>query len=91
MDEDKFFEITSNIYNNSKDFWENEFPEEFNKNLKLTGLESLFSSLEVVTFIAELETELLKFKINISFLDKILELEEQDVSFSTLYDLVNQK
>ena len=91
MDENKFFAIASVIYDNSREFWENEFPLEFDKNLKLTGNESLFSSLELVTFIAELETELLKFKINISFLDKIYELGDQDISISTLYYLINEK
>lgn len=90
MDENKFFAIASFIYDNSREFWENEFPLEFDKNLKLTGNESLFSSLELVTFIAELETELLKFKINISFLDKIFELGDQDISISTLYYLINE-
>ena len=90
MDKNKFFAIASFIYDNSREFWENEFPLEFDKNLKLTGNESLFSSLELVTFIAELETELLKFKINISFLDKIFELGDQDISISTLYYLINE-
>ena len=65
MDENKFFAIASDIYDNSREFWENEFPLEFDKNLKLTGYESLFSSLELVTFIAELETELLKFIVSL--------------------------
>lgn len=90
MDENKFFEIASNIYNNSKEFWENEFPLELDKNLKLTGKDSLLSSLEFVTYIAELETELLKLKINISLLDKIYELGYQDISVSMLYSLINE-
>ena len=90
MDEDKFFEIASIIYKNSREFWDNEFPLELDKNLKFTGKDSLFSSLELVTFLAELETELLNFKINISFLDKIYELEDEDVSLVTLYSLINK-
>ena len=90
MDENKFFEIASIIYTNSREFWDNEFPLELDKNLKLTGNESLFSSLELVTFLAELETELLNFKINISFLDKIYESADEDISIGTLYTLINE-
>tara|TARA_Y100000589_G_C27198895_1_gene648420 strand:- start:795 stop:1067 length:273 start_codon:yes stop_codon:yes gene_type:complete len=90
MDKNKFLEIVSIIYSNSREFWENEFPLELDKNLKLTGKESLFSSLELVTFLAEIETELLNFKINISFLDKIYESKNEDISIEALYKLINQ-
>ena len=90
MEENKFFEIVSNIYNNSKEFWENEFPSEFDRNLILTGNASLFTSLELVTFLAELETELLNYQINISFLDKLIDANGKDITILNLYSLINE-
>ena len=90
MDKNKFFTIVEKIYNNSKDFWEAELPEKLNLETLLGGKNSVLSSLELVTFLAELETELLMFDINISFLDKIVEYELEDISFNTLYCLINK-
>ena len=91
MKKDEFLIIAEKIYKSSKEFWEGEFPEEFDMELKLAGKDSYLSSLELVTFLAELETELLNFKINISFLDKILEEEVEDVTCAILYKLINEK
>ena len=57
MDEQKFLAITERVYKNCKDFWDAELPNELSKNLILTGKNSSLSSLEVVSFLAELETE----------------------------------
>ena len=90
MDEKKFFQILSEVYKKSSEFWENDFPDELDKNLHLTGPNSLLSSLELVTFIAELESELLKYGINISFLDEFIELDGEIICIENLFRYVNK-
>ena len=90
MDKKEFVTIVEKIYKNSREFWEGDFPEKLDLEIKLGGNNSLLSSLELVTFLAELETELLVFNINISYLDKILEYELEDIDFNTLYSLINK-
>ena len=89
MDKDQFFIIVEQIYNNSREFWDVKVPEKLSSSFKFGGLDSSLSSLELVTFFAELETELINFNINISFLDKLLEREIEELTFSTLYELIN--
>ncbi len=89
MNEEKFLAIIEKIYQNCKDFWDQDFPDELDKNLKLTGKDSPLSSIEVVSFLAELETELLNYSINISFIDKVLELDEDELKISDLYKIIN--
>ena len=43
----------------------------------------------MVSFLAELETELLDYSINISFLDKILEIDGEELKVSDLYEIIN--
>ena len=54
----------------------------------IAGKEFLLSSIDVVTFLAELETEILN--INISYLDKILDLETEEISINTVYELIEK-
>tara|TARA_B100000212_G_C27359791_1_gene527667 strand:+ start:304 stop:570 length:267 start_codon:yes stop_codon:yes gene_type:complete len=88
MDKNAFLRIVKDIYINSKDYWDLDVPEQIDFNFKIAGKDSLLSSIEVVTFLAELETELLKLNINISYLDKILELDSEEISINTLYELI---
>ena len=89
MDEKKFLAITEKVYRNCKDFWDQELPDELSLNLILAGNDSPLSSIEVVSFLAELETELLDYSINISFLDKILEIDGEELKVSDLYEIIN--
>tara|TARA_Y100001978_G_C23262895_1_gene232205 strand:- start:44 stop:319 length:276 start_codon:yes stop_codon:yes gene_type:complete len=89
MDEEKFLAITKKVYQNCKDFWEQELPDELSLNLILVGNDSLLSSIEVVSFLAELETELLNYSINISFIDKVLEIDKEELKVSDLYEIIN--
>ena len=61
MDKNKFLAITEKVYQNCKDFWDQELPDELSSNLILAGNDSPLSSIEVVSFLAELETELLNY------------------------------
>ena len=88
MDEQKFLAITERVYKNCKDFWDAELPNELSKNLILTGKDSSLSSLEVVSFLAELETELLNYSINVSFLDKVLEIDNDELTIKNLYEII---
>ena len=88
MDEKKFLEITEKVYKNCKDFWDQELPDKLSKNLELTGKNSKLSSIEVVSFLAELETELLNYSINISFLDNVLEINEEELIIADLYKCI---
>ena len=76
MDEKEYFPITEKVYKKFKDFWDQELPNQLSKDLVLTGKNTLISSIEMVSFLGELETELLNYSINISFLDKVLEINE---------------
>ena len=89
MDEKSFLAITEKVYRNCKDFWDQELPDELSLNLILAGNDSPLSSIEVVSFLAELETELLDYSINISFLDKILEMDGEELKVSDLYEIIN--
>mgnify|MGYP001321273052 CR=1 FL=1 len=89
MDEKSFLAITEKVYRNCKDFWDQELPDELSLNLILAGNDSPLSSIEVVSFLAELETELLNYSINISFLDKILEIDGEELKVSDLYEIIN--
>ena len=89
MDEKSFLAITEKVYRNCKDFWDQELPDELSLNLILAGNDSPLSSIEVVSFLAELETELLNYSINISFLDKILEMDGEELKVSDLYEIIN--
>ena len=89
MDEKEFLAITEKVYKKCKDFWDQELPNKLSKDLVLTGKNSLLSSIEVVSFLAELETELLNYSINISFLDKVLEISEEELIIADLYKIIN--
>lgn len=90
MKKEEFLIIFEKIYKSSREFWDADFPQDLDLGLKLAGKDSDLTSLELVTFLAELETELLNFKINISFLDKLLEEEVEDLNFDSLYELINK-
>jgi len=88
MNESEFYKVASNVYLSCKDTWEGRSDDTFSPEMSLIGGDSTLSSLDVVTFLAELETHLLNYNLNISFLDKILVLGDKPIKISDLYGFI---
>ena len=88
MDKNKFFNIAAEVYKNCSDFWEEELPDELSTDFVFAGKDSLLSSIEVVSYFAEFETQLLKYNIDISFLDSI-NLDEENIKINSLYKIIS--
>ena len=90
MDKASFLIVVSETYKSCKDFWEiDQLDEDINEDFVIAGNRSLLSSLELVSFLAELETNLLKHNINISFLDHLIEKQDQDIDINCLFEIIN--
>ena len=91
MNKKEFLEIVSETYKACKEFWEiTNLPNEINEDFIIAGNKSNLSSLDLVSFLAELETNLLKQNINISFLDHLIELTDEHIDVNKLFEILEK-
>ena len=89
MNEKTFYKIVFDTYIDCKGFFESEdLPEIIDGDFIISGVDSLLSSLELVSFLAELETNLLKENVNISFIDQLIDEENNNVSIKNLFEIL---
>ena len=90
MDKSHFTEICRASYGECRDFWEEEFDPIMPENFEISGKTSRLSSVEVVTFIAEIEERLSKEGVEISFIDHFMDIDNSSVNIELMYKILQQ-
>ena len=91
MNKKEFLEIVSETYKACKDFWEiTNLPDDINEDFIIAGNKSNLSSLDLVSFLAELESNLLKQNVNISFLDHLVDLTDENIEINKLFEILEK-